>query len=71
MIYSILVGHIYAIGDCGGATVESQCPECGSTIGGENHSLRDDNNLAPEMDGAEFPAFSDMANIHNFDPANL
>lgn len=27
-------GLIYMIGDCGGATVESKCPECNATIGG-------------------------------------
>ena len=47
---------------------ESKCPECGSGIGGRNHRLRSDNQLAREMDGAPFAAFSDMANIHNFDP---
>ena len=47
---------------------ESKCPECGSRIGGHNHQLRADNRLASEMDGARYAAFSDMANIHNFDP---
>ena len=46
---------------------ESHCPECGSAIGGMNHRLRSDNRLASEMDGARYAAFSDMANIHNFD----
>jgi hypothetical protein len=45
-------GHVYAIADCGGATIESQCNECGAAIGGANHRLRADNRLAPEMDGA-------------------
>ena len=26
-------GHIYAIADCGGATEESACNECGALIG--------------------------------------
>jgi hypothetical protein len=32
-------GHIYVIGDCGGAAVTARCPECGATIGGTNHNL--------------------------------
>lgn len=54
-------GHVYAIGDCGGATVESKCNECGARIGGGNHQLRSDNTFAPEMDGAEAPAWPGMA----------
>jgi hypothetical protein len=45
-------GHVYVIGDCGGATEESTCNECGAKIGGGSHRLRQDNQLAPEMDGA-------------------
>ena len=65
---SIPKGHIYRITECGGAMEESKCPECGSRIGGHDHRLRADNQLASEMDGARNTAFSDMANIHNFDP---
>ena len=25
-------GHVYVIGDCGGATETARCPECGATI---------------------------------------
>ena len=50
---------------------EARCPECGSAIGGQNHRLRHDNQLARDMDGARYAAFSDMANIHNFDPRDL
>ena len=59
-------GHIYAIGDCGGATVESTCPECKSRIGGVGHKVRDDNTFAPEMDDAGHPAWSDQANMGNY-----
>ena len=62
------VGHIYAIGECGGATEEGRCPECGSTIGGQNHRLLEDNALATEMDGATVGAWSNFENMANFDP---
>ena len=55
-------GHIYCIGECGGAMEEAKCPECGSTIGGTQHRLVSDNNLASEMDGARHAAWSDTAN---------
>lgn len=64
-------GHFYCIADCGGAMVTAKCPECGSTIGGGNHRLREDNQLAPEMDGAQHAAWSEGANLANFDPEDL
>jgi hypothetical protein len=36
-------GHLYGIGDCGGAMVKSKCPTCKSTIGGTNHVLESGN----------------------------
>ncbi|XP_046846173.1 NFX1-type zinc finger-containing protein 1-like [Xenia sp. Carnegie-2017] len=57
---------IYAIGECGGAMEESKCPDCGATIGGQQHRLADNNELAPEMDGATHPAWSDRANMANY-----
>jgi hypothetical protein len=36
-------GHPYMIADCGGAMVESRCPECGAGIGGGGYRLRGDN----------------------------
>ncbi|XP_071959185.1 NFX1-type zinc finger-containing protein 1-like [Antedon mediterranea] len=59
-------GHIYAIGECGGATVESVCPECKSKIGGKKHHLRDDNKLASEMDDAQYASWSEQANMENY-----
>lgn len=50
-------GHIYAIGECGGAMQRSKCPECGQTIGGASHTLEHGNTLATEMDGATYPAW--------------
>ncbi|XP_048585567.1 NFX1-type zinc finger-containing protein 1-like isoform X2 [Nematostella vectensis] len=64
-------GHFYCIGECGGAMQESTCPECGAAIGGSRHRLLEDNSLAPEMDGAEHAAYGDMANMNNFDLADL
>jgi hypothetical protein len=42
-------GHIYVIGDCGGATVEARCGECGARIGGSGHNVRSDNRVATEF----------------------
>lgn len=54
-------GHVYAIGDCGGATMESKCNECGAAIGGGSHRLRSDNRFAPEIDGATTTAYPGTA----------
>lgn len=50
-------GHPYAIGDCGGANERAVCLECREAIGGESHRLAEGNRLAPEMDGAQEPAW--------------
>ncbi|NXN81607.1 ZNFX1 protein, partial [Bombycilla garrulus] len=55
-------GHIYVIGECGGAMERSTCPECHEVIGGTNHTLESGNSLASEMDGATHAAWSDVAN---------
>ncbi|KAL4624352.1 NFX1-type zinc finger-containing protein 1-like [Arapaima gigas] len=60
-------GHVYAIGDCGGAMMSRRCPECPATIGGANHSLATGNAVASEMDGAQHAAWSEAANLLNFD----
>ncbi|RZC41405.1 NFX1-type zinc finger-containing protein 1, partial [Asbolus verrucosus] len=36
-------GHVYAIGECGGAMEEATCNECGARIGGMQHRLLQDN----------------------------
>lgn len=61
------MGHIYVIGECGGAMERSTCPECGAVIGGANHRLEDGNELAPEMDGANHAAWSEQANLQNYE----
>ena len=63
--------HFYCIGECGGATESSKCPECGSTIGGQNHALAAGNVRAGEVDGSRHAAWSNATNMANFDPADL
>ncbi|KAL4221265.1 NFX1-type zinc finger-containing protein 1 [Mactra antiquata] len=64
--------HVYAIGECGGATEHGKCPECKADIGGECHRLADGNRVAGEMDGAKYAAYSEEANnMMNFDLDNL
>ncbi|XP_051489082.1 NFX1-type zinc finger-containing protein 1 isoform X2 [Apus apus] len=61
-------GHIYVIGECGGAMERSTCPECHAVIGGTNHTLDSSNSLASEMDGATHAAWSETANnLLNFE----
>ncbi len=60
-------GHIYVIGNCGGAMQRRKCPDCDALIGGENHTLERNNELASEMDGAEHAAWSETANLLNFE----
>ena len=64
-------GHYYCIGESGGAMEKAQCPECGANIGGTNHQLLEGNQLAQEMDGASYAAWSETANLANFDPNEL
>ncbi|XP_022808817.1 NFX1-type zinc finger-containing protein 1-like [Stylophora pistillata] len=64
--YKCPQGHIYVITECGGAMQKSTCPDCGSVIGGENHTLVEDNQVASEMDGARYAAWSEQANLANY-----
>ena len=64
-------GHIYAIGECGGAMERGICPECKEVIGGGNHALAEGNQFAPEMDGASHPAWSNQVNLENYDQEEL
>jgi hypothetical protein len=50
-------GHLYTIGDCGGAMVRAKCLECGAVIGGENHRAADGNRHSGEPDGSAAPAW--------------
>lgn len=40
-------GHVYFIGDCGGAVTQSSCAECGATIGGVGYALAAGNAVVP------------------------
>ena len=60
-------GHVYAIGECGGAMETSTCPECKAVIGGTRHKLVEGNQLASEMDNARYPAWSEQANLANYE----
>jgi hypothetical protein len=42
-------GHIFVIGECGGAMQESVCIECGATVGGSSHRLATGNAVADEF----------------------
>ncbi|KDQ62856.1 hypothetical protein JAAARDRAFT_202408 [Jaapia argillacea MUCL 33604] len=56
-------GHPFVIGECGGATQASRCPECGAPIGGHDHQLLASNTRAREFEdiarrqGSLDPAF--------------
>ncbi|KAJ3021022.1 hypothetical protein HKX48_009341 [Thoreauomyces humboldtii] len=47
--YTCPNNHLYTIGECGGAMQTSSCPECGATVGGSSHRVRDDNNVATDF----------------------
>ena len=47
--YTCPNGHIYCIGECGGAVSEAKCPDCGAIIGGGGHRLRGDNQPANDF----------------------
>ncbi|EEB96002.1 hypothetical protein MPER_04937, partial [Moniliophthora perniciosa FA553] len=48
--YNCPNGHPFVITECGGAMEASQCPECGATIGGTNHTLDASNTRAREFE---------------------
>lgn len=50
-------GHIYAIGDCGGAVEKSVCPDCKSVIGGESYRLAEGNQHTGELDGTQISSY--------------
>lgn len=44
-------GHVYVIGNCGGAVETARCAECGATIGGSGHRLAEGNTAAADLNG--------------------
>jgi len=64
-------GHVYCIADCGGANQGGRCNECGSAIGGQNHSLAPGNAHAGEMDGSRHAAWSNLTGLGNYDLQDL
>ena len=59
--------HYYNISECGGAMEIGKCPECGSQIGGQQHRLTEINEHAGDFDGSSYAAWSEGANLCNFD----
>ncbi|KAI9274073.1 hypothetical protein EDC94DRAFT_593728 [Helicostylum pulchrum] len=49
--------HPYFVGDCGGATEISKCPECDAPIGGTDHRVAESNRFYGEFDGSDSPAW--------------
>ena len=43
---------------------ESQCPDCGARIGGQNHQLLSDNHHFALMDNSHYAAWSNEANLN-------
>ena len=65
--YKCPKGHYYNIGECGGAMEIGKCPECGSRIGGTDHRLIETNEHARDFDESNFPAWSEGANLRNYE----
>lgn len=55
-------GHPYMIADCGGAMVESKCPDCGEQVGGSQHTLLATNSLATNIENNDQPSWPTMLN---------
>ncbi|RIA96822.1 hypothetical protein C1645_754039 [Glomus cerebriforme] len=49
--------HPYYIGNCGGATQLSKCPDCSATIGGTQHRVISNNRFYGEFDNSASPAW--------------
>ena len=69
-------GHVYVIGECGGAMERGRCPDCNAQVGGEGHRLTGGNARASNMalfdrdGGAETP-WERMARINPAPDANM
>ncbi|KAI8993679.1 hypothetical protein BDB01DRAFT_777126 [Pilobolus umbonatus] len=56
--------HPYYVGDCGGATEISKCPDCNAEIGGLQHRVIESNRFYGEFDGSDKPAWPGQPNTH-------
>lgn len=54
--YTCPNGHLYTIGECGGATQLSKCPDCKAEVGGGQHRLTAGNRHS-NIDGSERSAW--------------
>ncbi|CAM6115303.1 unnamed protein product [Calypogeia fissa] len=54
--YTCSNGHLYTIGECGGASQLSKCPDCKADVGGEQHRLTAGNRHS-NIDGSERSAW--------------
>ena len=43
-------GHLFVIGECGMAMQQSNCPECGQSVGGSSHTLLSTNTHASDFE---------------------
>lgn len=64
-------GHYYIIGECGGAMQTRKCIECDAQVGGSSHRLLADNEHAGEIDNTQHAAWSEGANLINYDLRNI
>ncbi|KAF5338164.1 hypothetical protein D9758_014722 [Tetrapyrgos nigripes] len=48
--YTCRNGHVFVIGECGGAMQASRCPECGEPVGGSSHRLDNTNRQALDFE---------------------
>ena len=68
---SVLMDIITHIGECGGAMQTGKCIECGVKVGGSSHRLLADNEHAGEIDNTQHAAWSEGANLNNYDLRNI
>jgi hypothetical protein len=61
-------GHPFAIGNCGGAIMESTCPECNAKIGGTGHKLKHGKALGDVTGGDADALFQASVLVDNSDP---
>jgi hypothetical protein len=58
--YTCPNGHLYFIGECGGAMERSICPDCSATIGGGGHMVAQGNARAEGVDGRGATSWEQM-----------